>query len=376
MTAEAALGGRVLVIVYGHVADTMAAIPGLRSLRRARPEARLEVLCLRSVAPLLADCPYIDELVVWDDFKRKSGRAAKAEKAAVLAVLTARLRSRRYDAALVFHRSFGALRVLARATGAATVAGVSYGGRDGYTHPAAAAAGVESSRDENRRVLEAVGVQEDGLGVELWTTVSESERARTLIASQGSGPGPVIGLHAGSDWSCQQWLPERFADVASGLRAMTGATLVSTGSAAEVALEAEIAERLDFELVRCAGQTSLRELVAVIRRLDLLVCVNSAAAAIAQAVGTPAVVLLGPEDARLTGLESSRTVRVVQSEPVAPGSWCEFGRWGLLSGCESPMCRGIGGLDSVPAARVVSLALELIESESRIPSGLPHNLSA
>jgi ADP-heptose:LPS heptosyltransferase len=179
----------------------------------------------------------------------------------------------------------------------------------------------------------------------------------------------VIGLHAGSDWSCQQWLPERFAEVASRLRELTGATLVTTGSAAEMALEDEIAEQLDFDLVRCAGQTGLLEFVALIRQLDLLVCVNSAAAAIARAVRTPAVVLLGHEDARLTGLERSDTVRVVHSDPAAPGSWCEFGRWGVLSGCESPMCRGMGGLDRLPAALVVGQALELIESEpARAPA--------
>lgn len=356
------LGGRVLVIVYGHVADTMAAIPALRSLRRAVPEARIEVLCLRSVAPILELSPYVDELVQWGDFSRKAGRGARVEKAAVLGVLATRLRARRYSAVLVFHRSASALRRLARATASPVVAGVSDGG-DGYSHPVPPV-DIESSRSENRRVLEAVGVAEDAGPLELWTREADQTRA-DLLLGEAAGPGRrLVGLHPGSDWSCQQWLPERFAEVATLLRERLGATIAITGAPSEVPLEAEVAGALDFEPVRLAGRTSLRELVAVIARLDVLICVNSAAAAIARAVGTPAVVLLGPEDARLTGLASSDAVRVVQTAPAVPGSWCELGRWGFLSGCESPMCRGLGGLATVPAATVAAEALELIAAGS------------
>lgn len=356
------LDGRVLVMVYGHVADTMAAIPALRTLRRAAPGARIEVLCLRSVAPILELCPYVDELVLWGDFSRKAGRGARAEKAAVMGVLAARLRARRYRAVLVFHRSASALRRLARSTGSPLAAGVSDGG-DGYSHPVAPSA-LESSREENERVLEAVGLADDGGPVELWTTEADQVRADVLLGEAG-GPGrALVGLHPGSDWSCQQWLPERFAEVGSLLRDRIGAQIVITGAPSEVSLEAEVAGALDFEPVRLAGRTTLRELVAVIARLDVLVCVNSAAAAIARAVGTPAVVLLGPEDARLTGLVASPTVRVIQTAPAAPGSWCELGRWGFLSGCESPMCRGLGGLGTVPAAAVAEEALALAAAVS------------
>jgi len=343
--------GRVLAIVYGHVADSMAAVPALRSLRRGLPGTRIELLCLSSVAPLLEPCPYVDEVLAWDDFRRKGLRGARAEKAAVIAALALRLRRRRYDAVLVFHRSFRALRRLAAMSGAPVVAGVSDGG-DGYSHPAPEpAGGLESSREENGRVLAAVGLADDGGPIELWTDEPDRARARSLLAGAGR---PLVGLHPGSDWSCQQWLPERFAAVGSALQRGLGAGVVITGSGAELELQEEIADGLAEPPVRAAGRTTLRGLAAVIRELDVLVCVNSAAAAIARAVGTPAVVLLGPEDPRLTGLVAGDRLRIVQpGERLIPGSWCEFGRWGLLSGCESPMCRGLSGLDQLDPMTVV-----------------------
>jgi ADP-heptose:LPS heptosyltransferase len=339
-------GRKILVIVYGHVADTMAAVPALRSLRVAYPSASIHVLALESAAPILGPCPYIDELITWRDFQHKGERVARIEKAGVLAALAWKLRQSGYEATLVFHRSNGAMRKLAEWIGAP------------ITYVAAPGPGVESSREENRRVLSALGVEEDGGALELWTKPEDAEWAAAFVRS---GSGPLVGLHPGSDWSCQQWLPKRFAEVASALQTAIGARIVITGSSAETDLESEIAQGLAEDPLRACGQTTFGQFIEVIRRLDVLVCVNSAAAAVATAVGTPAVVLLGLEDARYTGVASGRTQTLIQPKVAAQGGgWCEFGRWGVLSGCNSPMCRGLGGLAAVAPAIVSTEVLNLL----------------
>jgi heptosyltransferase-2 len=349
------LGGRkILVIVYGHVADTMASIPALRSLRAVYPSASIHVLALESSAPILGPCPYIDELITWRDFQHKGRRVARIEKARVLATLAWKLKQSRYDATVVFHRSNGAMRKLAAWIGSP------------ITYAAAPAAEVESSREENRRVLNALGVDEDGGALELWTKSEDAEWAAAYVES---GSGPLVGLHPGSDWSCQQWLPKRFAEVGSTLQAEAGARIVITGSSGETDLEDEIAQGLSKDPLRACGQTTFGQFVEVIRRLDVLVCVNSAAAAVATAVGTPAVVLLGLEDARYTGVGSSRTQTLIQPNVATQGGgWCEFGRWGVLSGCNSPMCRGLGGLAEVAPAIVSAEVLKMLERSRQVPS--------
>ncbi len=349
---------RILVIVYGHVADTMAAIPGLRSLRAAYPSASIDVLALESAEPILGPCPYIDKLITWRDFQHKGERVARLEKLGVVSSLALRLKRRGYDATLVFHRSSGAMRKLSSMVGSGVRAGVSTGGDD-YTHAARQGPDVESSREENRRVLESIGVTEDGGPIELWTDAEDAKWAADFV---GGHHGPAVGLHPGSDWSCQQWLPKQFAEVAGSLQATAGATIVITGSAAEVGLESEIADGLTGSVMRACGRTSFGQFVETIRRLDLLICVNSAAAAIASAVGTPAVVLLGLEDARYTGIGKDPRQSLIQPQMAArAGGWCEFGRWGVLSGCNSPMCRGLGGLGGLAPSIVISEALPMLE---------------
>lgn len=352
----AAVPSRVLVTVYGHIADTMAAIPALRSLRSAWPRAHIEVLVLRSAAPVLRHCPYVNGLIEWTDFRYKGSRVGRLEKAASVATLAARLRGR-YDTVLVLHNSAAPMRLLSRLIGADTRAGVSRGG-DGYTHAAAPDEQVGSSRDENARVLAALGVADDGKPVELWPGPEASSEVTRLLGGAGR---PLVGIHAGSDWSCQQWLPERFAAVAKRVQQERCATIVITGSASELELQDEIARGLSDSQVLLAGRTTFDAFVEVIRRLDLLISVNSAAAAVASALGTPNLVLLGPEDGRHTGTSSGGLRRVLQPGGIqAPGSWCELGRWGVLSGCESPMCRGVGGLDQLEPGLVAAEALAML----------------
>ena len=83
---------RVLVVVYGHFSDSMAATPALRSLRAALPGSRLEVLALRSARPVLARSPHVDSVVEWEDFQHKGSSLARAEKITVIAALGARRR--------------------------------------------------------------------------------------------------------------------------------------------------------------------------------------------------------------------------------------------------------------------------------------------
>jgi ADP-heptose:LPS heptosyltransferase len=319
------------------------------------------------VAPLLAPCPYIDELIAFDDFRFKGTRWSRGEKAATIVWLAGRLRRRGYDSVVVLHRSFRAMRTLARLVGAEVTCGVT-DGSDGYTHGVPLPAGIESSREENRRVLERFGIAEDGHPTELWTTDQDRRRAAVLL---GDDHGPLVALHPGSDWSCQQWLPERFAEVGAALQRQLGARIVLTGSAAETGLQEEIAGLLPTPPVRLAGRTTFGELVEVIRRLDLIVCVNSAPAAIADALGIPSIVLMGPEDPRLTDARTGPGRLVVRSSPeLPPGGWCEFGRWGVLSGCESPICRGLAGLGAVQSATVIAGAASLMSQQSAL-SGRP-----
>ena len=106
-------------------------------------------------------------------------------------------------------------------------------------------------------------------------------------------PGAVV-VHVGAAYGSRSWPAGRFAAVARALAA-AGHEVVLTGSDAErerattIAAEAGLADGTNL-----AGRTDLAELAALVADAALVVTVDTGAAHLATAYGTPSVVLFGP----------------------------------------------------------------------------------
>ena len=61
---------KILVIRYRFIGDTVLTIPFLRNLRRAYPQAQIDMLVGPVSGDVLLDCPYIDNLIYFDTTKK------------------------------------------------------------------------------------------------------------------------------------------------------------------------------------------------------------------------------------------------------------------------------------------------------------------
>lgn len=111
-------------------------------------------------------------------------------------------------------------------------------------------------------------------------------------------PTPYAVLHTGSDWACQQWAQEAWAELADRIATEHGVTIVWTGLAEEAAYIGSIQTRMVRPSISVAGKTTLERLRQLIANAGLFVCVDSAPYEIAQLTDTPIVVLAGPTSAR------------------------------------------------------------------------------
>ncbi len=104
----------------------------------------------------------------------------------------------------------------------------------------------------------------------------------------------VVVIHPGAAAPSRRWPADRFAEVASTLKA-AGHRVVVTGSAEEKPLADAIAAQSGLpETSVVAGQLDILGLVALVGDGRLLVCGDTGVAHIATATGTPSVLLFGP----------------------------------------------------------------------------------
>jgi heptosyltransferase I len=122
--------------------------------------------------------------------------------------------------------------------------------------------------------------------------------ARALV-----GEGSYFVVNPAASKPERNWLPERYAAVAQHVARATGWRLVLTGggSAAERGLNADVAARLGGRALDLGGQTSVRQLAAVLAGAQGLLAPDTGPVHLAAAVGTPVIGLYAVARAALTG---------------------------------------------------------------------------
>jgi ADP-heptose:LPS heptosyltransferase len=134
------------------------------------------------------------------------------------------------------------------------------------------------------RLLRSHGIAADPSRLDL--PIERSPRAEDV--------GPTV-IHPGAAFAARRWPAERWAAVAAA-ETRSGRRVVVTGTTDEVVLARAIADRagLGSDAV-VAGTTDMVGLARLVANAERVVCGDTGIAHLATAVGTPSVVLFGPE---------------------------------------------------------------------------------
>ncbi|MGV0834438.1 glycosyltransferase family 9 protein [Mycolicibacterium thermoresistibile] len=121
----------------------------------------------------------------------------------------------------------------------------------------------------------------------------------------------VVVVHPGAAAPARRWPADRFAAVAAALQ-HAGHDVVVTGSAAEAELAAAVAARAGLsESASLAGKLTVSELVALISDCRLVVCGDTGVGHLATATGTASVLLFGPTPPQRWGPRGTGPHRVL-----------------------------------------------------------------
>jgi heptosyltransferase-2/heptosyltransferase-3 len=180
--------------------------------------------------------------------------------------------------------------------------------------------------------------------------------AKGWLTAQGiAAEDQLVVLHPGTGGPAKLWHAERWAAVADALVA-AGARLVLTGGPGEESLVEEVATRMRVRPLTLAGQTTVGQLAALLRRSTLTLGVDSGPLHLASAQGVPTIHLYGPGDAGRFGPWGSPARHIV----VRAELWCS--PCGVFSACPrglaQPEC-----MELIDTAMVIAQARRLLDTE-------------
>ncbi|MCX5786362.1 MAG: hypothetical protein NTX59_11805 [Elusimicrobia bacterium] len=292
--------------------DCVLTLPLLKKLKEIRPDASITVLTRPETAGLFSASGLCAE-VITDNKKTAPSAAGEFLR------LVSELKSRKFEAAIIPHRSLRTA-LLARAAGIPLRSGFSTSaGSFLFTHKAPFS----------------------------WL-LHDAERNLTLLAPLACGPSPVspapqsgrpaawpgggvaaaagtiekfapgekilIGLNAGSAWFTKRWPKECWAALIRKLAFTHRSRILLVGGPGEAVWNSEIAGMAgDENCLNLTGKTGIGELMGLIAGLKLFITNDSGPMHIAAALGVPVAAVFGPTTRELGFFPHGEKTEVIET---------------------------------------------------------------
>ncbi|MDK9718421.1 MAG: lipopolysaccharide heptosyltransferase II [Trichlorobacter sp.] len=297
------------------IGDAVMATPALMAVREAYPKARITLLANPLVGQLLQGHPAIDQVLFFDRKGEHNGLAGRLR-------LAHQLKHEQFDLAIILPNSFDSALIpwLARIPHR-------WGKASDRRSLLLTRRFYEQNPPQDRHevqyycdLVRSFGISASQSEPFLATTLQEDDEAAALLAIHGiPAEAMLLGINAGASFgSAKRWYPERFGEVARRLADKWNARIILFGGPDEVGIVNEIEQTLQAQCLNTAGKTSVRQLMALIKRCNFFVTNDSGPMHIAAAFGVPLVAVFGPTDHVGTAPCSDKAAIVRQSVDCAP----------------------------------------------------------
>ncbi|MCB0417887.1 MAG: glycosyltransferase family 9 protein [Bdellovibrionales bacterium] len=295
---------KILVLRFSSLGDIVMATPLLRCLRLAYPKAQIDMVVREDFYDLIAHSPYLDQKIA---LSRGAGLKG-------LRALRRRLSREGYDLIYDAHQSLRT-RFLMPLLPARYKA---YYQKHYVRRSLALTLKLPLLKDErmlNRYIdpLVPYGVAWDGKGPEIFIPDGTLEAIPKLILPEGK----LVGLVPSAQWEGKRWPASKFREVLQHLVESTEYGVVVFGGKSDHFCS-EIAQGFPSDrVVNTQGQLSILQASALLARCEFAIANDTGLMHLADAVGTPCVLVLGP-----TSREMGCLPFHPESEIVERSLWC------------------------------------------------------
>ncbi|MBI1747989.1 MAG: lipopolysaccharide heptosyltransferase II [Acidobacteria bacterium] len=314
---------RILVRGTNWVGDSVMTIPALRALRRRFAEAEITLMVRPWVSDLFIGASFIDRVLLYDKNGPHKGLRG-------LGCAVSMVRTKRFDMAILFQNALEAA-LIVHLAGIPQRVGYATDGRGWLlTHKAGFAPALRGRHQiyYYLGILSGSGLVESPPwlaanftpDISLAVTDEELKRVDILLGELGVDPSKrLVGLNPGAYFGpAKRWTSDRYAALADCMIRDAHAEIVIFGSAGERRIAEEISSQMHYQPKSLAGRTTLRDLMAVLRRCRLLITNDSGPMHLAAALNVPQLAIFGSTDPGATGPYSTNATVIQHAVSCSP----------------------------------------------------------
>ncbi len=299
---------KILVVNVNWMGDVIFSAPVFKALKKAYPRAEIVSLAVPRVGDVLASIPHIDRVILYDEEGKDRSPLAKGR-------LISQLKKEQFDIAFLLHRSFTRALLV-------TLAGIPQ--RVGYdeknrgrflTHKVKPLNGIVHRSDHYLQVIESYGIRVEDRRCELIFTEESQRYVDDLLRKEGVATEDFLAVvNPGGNWDLKRWPKEKFAELIDRLHKDCQAKVVVSGALNDLNLANEIARLTDRKPIITAGKSDLNQLLALMRRANVVISADSGPLHLAHGVGAKVIGVFGPTRPEVTGPRGSGKSLILQRD--------------------------------------------------------------
>ena len=287
---------KILVVRYRFIGDTILTLPFLKNLRLSEPDAQIDMLIAPKSGEIIEDCPFVDNFIYFDTTRKHKYENGKEKKKSFWHYVSL-LRKNKYDKAYVLKRSLSSA-MLVFLSGIQERIGFDTEHR-GFLLTKKVP--YDNKKHESECFLDVL--RADGINVSdniLENTVNPfaEEKVEKILQENNLSDKKLVIVHATATNPGKLWDLENFAKVTEYLINQKNVNVVFIGTDFDYDTYGRmlkmIKEPLNTQPLNLCGKLSLKESLAMTKRVDLLIGNDSGNLHMASSVGTPVIGIYGP----------------------------------------------------------------------------------
>jgi len=272
---------RILIVQTAFIGDVIIITPLIRAVKELYPSAIVDVMVIPQTAGVLENNPNINEIILFDKRKNKIFSFIKT---------LLLLRKKRYDIAISPHSSMTTALLLYYAQIPKRIGYNRWGAAKYLTHKVPHPDVIHKTH-KNLSLLSVLSDKMFSNQTELFPTELILRKADDLLHPLQENTQNLIAIAPGSVWFTKRWPTEYYKTLSKKLVENNfGVVLIGSKDEKEICNEVLPGE----DGINLAGKLSLLESAAVISKCDLIICNDSGALHIANAMKTDVFAFFGP----------------------------------------------------------------------------------
>ncbi len=286
--------------------DSLLITPAFKALKKKFPASYLGIMVVERVKEVFEDNPYIDQVIVFDERGQHKGFLAKLR-------LIKFLKKSRFDTVFFVHRSFTRALIC-------FLAGIKL--RIGYLRLKNAfilnrkikpQKSLTHRQDHYLYLFEQAGIVISDRYPQFFMPREIKEKIIDNLKSIRTSHAYLIGINPSANWELKRWPGSYFAALADCLARDLGAAIIFVGEENQRSVIEAVQAKMKEKSFSFCGKTTLKELGALIRNMELFISNDSGPGHLAAALEVNTLIIFGPTSPEATS-PRGRKVKVIRNE--------------------------------------------------------------